>query len=115
MGLQGYVDEELLTAAIADETTSAWVNVRGRTAPKFYLTGLGTTSGGVITLEETMPRADGSWPATPVAITTVNATDISADVQKIYQATAGPYAYVRARVSTAISGGGSVTVGVIAV
>ena len=115
MALQGYVHEELLTAAIDDETTSPWVDVRGRTAPKFYLSGLGTTSSGVITLEETMPRADNSWPATPVAITTVNALDVSAGVQKIYQATAGPYAFVRARVSTVIGGGGSVTVGVLAV
>lgn len=114
MGQQGYLQTELLTAAIDDETSSPWVDVRGRTALAFYLSGLGTTSSGVITLEETSPNVGNVWPATPVAITTINASDLSAGVQKVHRPTVGAYAFVRARVSTVIGGGGSVDVRILA-
>lgn len=112
---QGYLEANLLTAAIDDETTSPWVDVRGRTHLVFYLSGLGTTSSGVITLEEGFPTMENVWPATPVSITTVNASGVSGGVQLATHATVAAYGFVRARVSTAIGGGGSVTARLIAV
>lgn len=111
---QGYLEAELLTDAITDETTSPWVDVRGRTHLVFYINGLGTTSSGVITLEESKPTKNNAWPATASSISTVNASDVTGGVDKAVHLTVGAYAFVRARVSTAIGGGGSVTVGLIA-
>ncbi len=110
---QGYLQADLLNAATADETTSPWVDVRGRTAVVFYVEGLGTTSGGVVTLEESLPAPSGTWAATAASIGTVNATAVSGGVQ-IATHVSGAYAFVRARVSTAITGGGSVSARVVA-
>jgi hypothetical protein len=111
---QGYQQVELLTAAIDDETTSVWADVRGRTHLVLYISGLGTTSGGVLTIEESLPTLQNVWPATASSISTVNASDVSAGVCKAVHLTVGAYAFVRVRVSTAITGGGSVTVGLVA-
>jgi hypothetical protein len=111
---QGYQQVELLTAAIADETTSAWVDVRGRTHIVLYVSGLGTISSGVLTFEESLPTAQNVWPATASSISTTNAADVSAGASKAVHLTVGAYAFVRVRITTVIGGGGSVTVGLVA-
>jgi|DEB0MinimDraft_3_1074331.scaffolds.fasta_scaffold02359_6 hypothetical protein len=111
---QGYLQADVLTAAINDGTTSPWVDVRSYTHIVFYISGLGTTSGGVITIEEGFPTKENVWAATPSVISTVNASDVSGGVQKAVHLTVGAYAFVRARVSTAISGGGSITARLVA-
>lgn len=111
---QGYLQVELITAATADETTSAWVDVRGRTHIVLYVSGLGTTSSGVLTFEESLPSAANAWPATASSISTLNAADVSAGVCKAVHLTVGGYGFVRARISTVIGGGGTITVGLVA-
>ena len=121
MGYQGQGTTALLKDAITDETTSKWVDVRGRTHLVFYISGEGTTSSGVITLEESLAVGDPLspneplqyYPGTASAITTVNASSLSG--QSAVHPAVGAYGFVRARVSTAIGGGGSISVGLVAV
>ncbi len=72
--------------------------------------GTGTTSSGVVTIEEAYydpqgPVYSGTWG--PIA--TVNASDVSGGKQLVTHA-AGSFWAVRFRISTTIGGGGSVTV-----
>lgn len=107
----------LLTNQTVDETTSVAVPMAGMTAVVFYVTGTGTTSSGVITIEE------GEWwdgPDTPFAqtpyagtwspITTVDASDVSGGQQKAIHLPVAAYGFLRARISTVIGGGGSISV-----
>lgn len=100
----------LINAQSADETVGqvdcmgAVVNLR------FDVIGTGTTSSGVIHLEcaPTMGYT-GTWSP----ITTVNASDVTGGAVKSVFAT-GCFNAVRARISTVIGGGGTVTVMVAA-
>jgi len=119
-GFDGYGVYDLLTAAIDDETTSQPVNLKGRTDITLYISGDGTITSGVVTLEESLPLINqpsegqpygGTWSS----ITTINAATVTAGAQVAVHFDHASYGYVRARVSTAIGGGGSVTVGLVAV
>lgn len=122
-GLQGYACVGLLKNQSADESLSQWIDVRGRTHLVFYITGTGTTSSGVITLDEMLPlydplnnnREEQPYGGTPSAITTVNASTVSGDNQSAIHVAVGAYGFVRARISTAVGGGGSISVGLVAV
>lgn len=121
-GFDGYKCLGLLKNQTADETTSQWVDVRGRTHLVFIITGTGTTSSGVVTLEEmlplyspTDPKEQQEYSGTASAITTVNASSVTGDNQSAIHAAVGAYSWVRARISTAIGGGGSISVGLVAV
>lgn len=105
-----------------DETLGPWIDVRGKAYLVFYCSSTGTTSGGVISFEEAAP-ANFTTNSPPVfgattgsysVITTKNASDFSGDKQVAVHATVAAYCFVRARISTAISGGGTVSVGLVA-
>jgi hypothetical protein len=107
----------------ADETYGQWIDVRGCTAVTFYVLGKGTTSSGVITFEETAPKDFSVFPFLPSApvdvgnypsITTLNASVVSAGLQQAVHLQIAAYAFVRARISTAIGGGGTISCGVVA-
>jgi hypothetical protein len=120
---QGFLTADLLKNATADETISNWVDVRGKTHLVFYLSSSGTTSGGAISLEEMLPvgAPGGQVPGLPFSgtnsliTTAINASTFTGGAQVAHHATVGAYGWVRARVSTAITGGGSVSVGLVAV
>ena len=104
----------LLKQKIDDETTSLPVDVRGLKAIALYLMGHGTTSGGTITYEESTddPTTSdtiygGTWSIIGSAN---NASDVTAGKQKATHLTVGAYHRVRARISDAITGGGSISV-----
>jgi len=69
-----------------------------------YITGTGVVSTGAVQLE-TAPSKDyaGTWAAIGSPVTVVSGTTIAVT-------SVAPYGYVRARISTAVTGGGSVTV-----
>lgn len=72
--------------------------------------GTGTTSGGVITLEDAYYDVNGPvYAGTWDAITTVNASDVTGGKQKTV-CVQGNFWAIRARISSDITGGGSVTV-----
>lgn len=105
-----------------DETLGQWVPVQGCGTVTFYCTSNGTTSGGVITFEECAPEDMAVEPAQPFgattggysAITTQNASAFTGGAQIAVHITNASFFFVRARISTAISGGGTVSVGLIA-
>lgn len=108
----------LLKSQVDDETTSQGVDVSGLPYIAFYLQGNGTTSGGTITYEESTddPRISdtlygGTWSIIGSAN---NASDVSTGKQKATHLTVGAYARVRARISDAITGGGSISVVLVA-
>lgn len=106
----------LLSGATATTSSSQPVNCAGLTAIVAYCIGTGTLSAGVITIEEAdylVPDEGGTdlgYAGTWSAITTVNATSITAGVQSAIHFPLGAYRYVRARVSTTVTGGGTVAV-----
>ena len=114
-GYQGQATVNLITAKSADETCSQWIDVRGRTHLTFYVIGNGTTSSGVITLDESVFVGDQPYGGTPSAITTVNASTVTGDNQSAIHVAVGAYGWVRARISTAIGGGGTISVVLVAV
>lgn len=100
-----------------DETLGPWIPVRGASNVSFYLNSTGTTSSGVIMIETTTQIT--SEPDAPVfgvttggypSITTINASDVSGGLQKFVALPPNvAYGFVRGRISTAIGGGGTVT------
>jgi hypothetical protein len=76
-----------LDGVTADETPSPLFDCIGCTHLAVYVLGVGTTSGGVLTVEEAV------W-------------DDDKQVDKAVHLTVAGYGFVRVRVSTAISGGG---------
>lgn len=115
---------QCLVDAIDDETLGPWIDVRGYPYLTFYVSSAGTTSTGVITFEEMCPAKNWQTTMNPPAfgaasgdyasISTKNASDTSAGKQAAVACTVRAYGWVRARVSTVIGGGGSVSVVLVA-
>lgn len=110
----------LLDHQIDDETTSQPCAVHPYQALTVYVKGYGTTSSGVITIEEADfdPATEGIYSGTWSSIATVNASDVTGGKQLAYHI-GGPgglfsYSYVRTRISTVIGGGGSVSTVLVA-
>lgn len=100
-----------ITGVTVDETTSVAVPPFSHTLVAFVIIGQGTTSSGVITLEsawiaENQGDPVGGWSTT----TTVNASDVTGGGQKIVYVSETALFHTRARISTAIGGGGTIAV-----
>lgn len=102
----------VLTAVTAG--TSVPVNVSAYNTPVVYLSSTGTTSGGVVTIEEADydPSAGQIYTGTWAPITTVNASTFTGGAQAAYHCAVGSYRFLRVRVSSAITGGGTITASV---
>ena len=105
------------TDQTADETLGPWIPVRGATNITFYCSSTGTTSSGVISFEEaTQITTDLNGPVFGAGtggyglVSTATVSDFTGGLQKAYHLPTAAYGFVRARISTAIGGGGSVTV-----
>lgn len=101
-----------INAQSADETQGIPKDCTGYPYVTVYVTGTGTTSSGVITFEEADydPNTGVPYGGTWSPITTVNASDVSGGLQKTIKFPVAAYAWIRARISTAIGGGGTITV-----
>ncbi len=95
----------LVNAIIGGTPTSSAVDVRFYNEIVLYQTGTGTIAGGAVVIEEA-PTADygGTWSDTGA---TVTPTDVTGGKTKATRLTAGAYGFLRARLTTAISGGGT--------
>lgn len=77
-----------------------------------FLTSIGTTSGGTILLEEADwdPSKDLPYAGTWSTITSFTASSFTGGAQSVFHTTAPAcFAFVRFRISSAITGGGSIT------
>jgi len=108
----------LLDAQTVDETASTPLNLTGYAAATIYVSGAGTITSGVVTIEEAYIPArteaagyTGTWSS----ITTVTASDVSGGAQQAVHLPLGAYNFVRTRISTAIGGGGSISTALVAV
>ncbi len=73
----------------------------------FYFESLTTTSGGTLLIEEaSRQNYSGTWSV----IATVSASSFTGGVQIAYHVSPNAFAWVRVRISSAITGGGSVLV-----
>jgi len=111
-GLTPASPQTLISAQTAT-TASGILFLRGRCERvTVVVEGTGTTSSGVVTIEEAYYDLDAGQPVyagTWGPIATVNATDVSGGKQLVTHV-AGSFWAVRCRVSTTIGGGGTVTV-----
>lgn len=95
----------------ADETLGPWIDVRGCAHVAFYVTGAGTISSGVITIEEAAPKDPGSNPTVAgeatgaySSVTTYSASGVTGGAQAAIHLTPAAYCFVRARISTILAG-----------
>lgn len=106
----------LLSAVITDETFSQPIDVRGYTHFVVYILPEGTVTSGAVTMLEgtidptTKQPYGGTWATIGSAISPTSAAGTSAT-----HFTVGAYSHIQARVSTAIGGGGSVSIVLVAV
>lgn len=107
----GPIATPCFTDQSADETLGPWIDVRGCAYVTFYLTGSGTISSGVVTIEEaapknptTNPNVVGEATGGYSAITTYNASGVSGGAQVAIHLTPAAYCFVRARISTVLGG-----------
>lgn len=116
--ITNYLRRTLLPAGSAVAATGRVVNALGWTDFKVYLTGNGGGIGaGTILIEEAdFPPAQQDTYAGPwVQVTSINAVDATAGAIKAYAlTTTPPYSQLRARISVAVTGGGTVEVTLIA-
>jgi hypothetical protein len=113
----GVVNQQMIVSQSASGTTSAPVNVLGYTEIGIYVTGIGTTSSGVITIEtaDFNPATETTYTGTWSAVTTVNASDVTGGAQKHVPLTDSAYMWIRTRITTVIGGGGTISTAVVAV
>lgn len=101
----------VMPASTADETLGQPTSAPGFALQTYVVQGDGTIAGGVITFEEASwaddePVYSDTWSQ----ITTMNAADVTGGAQKFVHIAATANAYTRPRISTAVSGGGTVTI-----
>ena len=87
----------------------------GRDEIALYLGSIGTTTGGTILVEEADydPTVDPIYAGTWSLIQTIDPNDFTGTKQKVYHISPNAYSAVRVRISSAITGTGTVTATVI--
>ena len=103
----------LTTVTTAANTgTSRPVNIQGRNNVAIFFASVGTTSGGTLVIEEADydpngPVYAGTWSQIGP---TINANDFTGTKQQAVHVSPNTYMFVRVRVASDITGGGTVTV-----
>jgi hypothetical protein len=92
--------------------TSRPIRMHGRDEVVFYFQSNGTTSGGTLVIEEAAypdpgPVYAGTWSTVG---STINASSFTGTAQIAYHISPNAYSYLRVRIATDITGGGTVTV-----
>ncbi len=107
------------TLGAATTGTGQAINVTGYTNLTFYIIGSGTVSGGTLLIEEayyddsqTGSEYTGTWSQVK---SLAAGSDFGTNAQTGYHPALGSFSHVRGRISSNITGGGSITVWVVAV
>lgn len=105
----------MLSAVSADETFSVPVDVRGYTHIVIYMIANGVVSSGAMTILEGLIDPDTEQPYSGTWVTVGSAvTAPTTGTATATHLTVGAYSHLQTRISTAIGGGGSVTVVLVA-
>jgi len=112
----------LLVAQSADETFSKPVDVRGYTHIVVYVIPNGTVSSGVVKVLEACPDPDSNQPGNVTNAQLYSGTwvQVGSDISpssgaiSVLHLTVAAYSHLQARISTAIGGGGTVDVVLVA-
>ncbi len=105
-----------ITAQSADETVGHAVNASEWGMVAVAVQGNGTTSSGVVTIEEAVYDDQGPtsyYTGTWSLITTVNASDVTGGAQSVIHLQRAAFSHIRTRISTVIGGGGTITTYII--
>lgn len=95
-----------VTGAVA----SPWIDRQVDGILSFYLRGQGTISGGTLLIEEAdWGPNEAPYSGTPSLIATVTLSALSGGAQQAYHIVDSSYGRVRVRVSSPVTGGGSVS------
>lgn len=91
--------------------TSQAINRLGAEEISLYVRGSGTISGGTLLIEEAdygddEPPYSGTWSQ----LVSVACSDVTGGAQKGVHLSLGAYGYLRARISSAVTGGGTIAV-----
>lgn len=107
----GFIDTVTLNAA---STVAAGVggdvDARGCTVLAVYQTGVGTISGGALVIET---AADSGYAGTWSQVLTLDPTDVSGGKTQGIALPTGAYNWLRGRITTDLTGGGTITVRVV--
>ncbi len=108
-----YLHVNLFNALTTGALTSGAVDCRTYNYLTFFQRGAGTISGGAVVIEEA-PTEDyaGTWSTITATVTPADVSGTA--VTKATHVTAACYGWVRARLSTQVSGGGAWTLDLIA-
>ena len=104
----------LLDAVSADETFSRPIDVRGYTHIAVYVIANGTVSSGAVTVNEACIDPDTDLPYTGTWVAVGSAVSPATGTVVVSHLTVAGYSHLQARVNTAIGGGGTVTVVLVA-
>ena len=102
----------LFAAQTATTTASVPIDSGGYLYHTVYLTSIGTTSGGTVTIEEADWDGMGGVPyggTWSIVGTATNASAFTGGAMLAVRLPVGIYAWLRVRISGAITGGGTVT------
>jgi hypothetical protein len=91
--------------------TSPAINRAGQSELSLYVRGIGTITGGTLLIEEADYGDDeapysGTWSQ----LTSIACSDVTGGAQKGVHLSVGAYGYLRARISSAVTGGGTIAV-----
>lgn len=91
--------------------TSPSINRVGQNELSLYVRGIGTITGGTLLIEEADYGDDeapysGTWSQ----LTSIACSDVTGGAQKGVHLSVGAYGYLRARISSAVTGGGTIAV-----
>ena len=116
MSLDVHKAVSLLTAVTSTQA-SADVDMRDYRNLTIWQTGTGTITSGVLTVEEAHydPRTSVPYTGTWAAITTLDSTSVTGGQTQPYHAPSDrSYSFVRVRLTTAVGGGGALSVALTA-
>lgn len=99
------------TGVTVDETYSVWVPPGAHDKVALVIIGNGTTSSGVIAIQEAFwTEKQMPYSGTPSTITTVNASDVTGGAQKVVHVSPNALFPIRVGITTVIGGGGGISV-----
>ena len=110
--MQSLASERIVLLNTVTSGTSIPIEVQGRDEVTIYFTSTGTTSGGTLLIEEADydPNQEPVYGGTWSQIASVAASGFTGGAQQAYHISPTSYTAVRVRISSTISGGGTVKV-----